>query len=579
MKITLTVLLILLGFAIAHIVVAQDQHVVDSLESVVGLMEDSEDKVNVLIDLSDEFRNSDFKRALTYVDQSCELSEKISFHSGSVRSLIRKADLYAKLSDHGKALEFAIQTKEMSEDIGNKKIFALSYFVIGDIFNYLGDYNAGADYLFQSLKLYESTFDSVGMALALNGISIAHFKTGNIEKSTEYLLQSLNIAKEIKDIVGISRALNNIAANYQSQGKYKQAKQYLEESLEINKDLGFKDWIGINYMNLGSNSNNLGELELADKYYKLAIDLFNEIKSTKLLTTVYLSYSGYLYEINEIDSSLKYAQIAFDESFLKGINSDAYSSASLLRRAYQTKNDLKNALKYSILQNQYKDSLDIEQGAIKLSKLEIMHEFEKNEQIRKVEQQRKNFFIILIIVVLVFSLIVTIILIKRKSLKAKNALLEKKQLEIDLEVKNKELVSNMMYLSKKNEMLTDISESLLEVKKEAVKDETKAAINKIANKILKSSDDEIWEEFNLRFKMVHKDFYDILLGKYPDLSPSDLKLCAFLRLNMSTKEISELTGQSTSTLEIARYRLRKKLDITNKQVNLVTFLTQIDNSQ
>jgi DNA-binding CsgD family transcriptional regulator len=63
--------------------------------------------------------------------------------------------------------------------------------------------------------------------------------------------------------------------------------------------------------------------------------------------------------------------------------------------------------------------------------------------------------------------------------------------------------------------------------------------------------------------------------KYPDLTQSELKLCAFLRLNMSTKEISELTGQRILTIDHARYRLRKKLGISNSEINLVTFLSQI----
>ena len=110
---------------------------------------------------------------------------------------------------------------------------------------------------------------------------------------------------------------------------------------------------------------------------------------------------------------------------------------------------------------------------------------------------------------------------------------------------------------------------------EAVKDETKEAIRRIHTDLKKSTEDEIWEEFELRFQQVHRDFYDKLMDKFPDLSPNEQRLCAFLRLNMSSKEISELTGQSPNALETARYRLRKKLGISNSQVNLITFLSTI----
>jgi DNA-binding CsgD family transcriptional regulator len=70
-------------------------------------------------------------------------------------------------------------------------------------------------------------------------------------------------------------------------------------------------------------------------------------------------------------------------------------------------------------------------------------------------------------------------------------------------------------------------------------------------------------------------FYKKLINQFPDLSPNEQKICAFLRLNMSTKEISELTGQGVNALEIARTRLRKKLGITNTKTNLVSFISQI----
>jgi DNA-binding CsgD family transcriptional regulator len=143
-----------------------------------------------------------------------------------------------------------------------------------------------------------------------------------------------------------------------------------------------------------------------------------------------------------------------------------------------------------------------------------------------------------------------------------------------LEFKNKELALNVMSLLKKNEILSEISKKLINVKNEAVKDETKDAIRRIYKELQKSTDDEIWEEFELRFRQVHSEFYNKLMKRFPDLSPSEQRLCAFLRLNMSSKEISELTGQSLNALETARYRLRKKLGITNSQVNLITFLSK-----
>jgi hypothetical protein len=133
----------------------------------------------------------------------------------------------------------------------------------------------------------------------------------------------------------------------------------------------------------------------------------------------------------------------------------------------------------------------------------------------------------------------------------------------------------VMSLMQKNEILADLSEKLISIDETATSPESKETIKKVAKELQKSQDKEIWREFSHRFKEVHGEFYDKLLQKYPELTPNELKLCAFLRLNMSSKDIAELTGQRVSSLETARYRLRQKLGIANSDVNLVTFLSSI----
>jgi len=154
-------------------------------------------------------------------------------------------------------------------------------------------------------------------------------------------------------------------------------------------------------------------------------------------------------------------------------------------------------------------------------------------------------------------------------------ILEKEKIESTLNFKSKELSINLLALLKKNELIAKISQKVSEFENAPSKIDLKEAAIRLNNEIKQSSDDRLWQEFSMRFKEINSVFYDKLLKKYPDLSQSEIKLCAYLRLNMSTKEISDLTGQSTETLGKARYRLRKKFGLTNSDSNLVTFLTHI----
>jgi DNA-binding CsgD family transcriptional regulator len=130
-----------------------------------------------------------------------------------------------------------------------------------------------------------------------------------------------------------------------------------------------------------------------------------------------------------------------------------------------------------------------------------------------------------------------------------------------------------MYLTRMNEMVLIIAEKL---KKLDLIDRSENAkvVQSIVGELERTTNPDNWKEFEVRFQQVHTDFYRKLGEQYPDLTPNELKLCAFLRLNMSTKDISSITYQSQNSIMVARSRLRQKLGIA-KDENLVTFLAQL----
>jgi DNA-binding CsgD family transcriptional regulator len=131
-----------------------------------------------------------------------------------------------------------------------------------------------------------------------------------------------------------------------------------------------------------------------------------------------------------------------------------------------------------------------------------------------------------------------------------------------------------MYLIRKNELINNVAERLLNFEKTSLPENQKV-IHDIIMDLQKEADNDTWKEFELRFNQVHSEFYSNLRKLYPTLSPADEKLCAFLRLNMSSKEIAAITQQSIKSVEVARARLRKKLNLTNTNSNLVTHLSNV----
>lgn len=142
------------------------------------------------------------------------------------------------------------------------------------------------------------------------------------------------------------------------------------------------------------------------------------------------------------------------------------------------------------------------------------------------------------------------------------------KLRSEIEGKNKELAASTMSIIKKNEFLNSIKKELLEFKDPHL---IKPVI-KIIDKNLNNTND--WKLFQEAFNNADKDFLTKAKDKYPQLTPSDLRLCAYLRLNLSSKEIAPLLNISHKSVEIKRYRLRKKMSLTKKD-NLIHHILEI----
>lgn len=554
----------------------QEIYNADSLELALVNEDDVQKKMDILIELTDHILSSDPDRALILAKQTVNLALEYDNPKNKLLAWLQIGKIYWSQSDFRSSLEIGNKAKLLAESLNQQKELAESLGLISRNYLDLGDIEKSSDLNFQVLVIYEKLKDKRGIGKALNEIGNNYFEQQNYDEAIDYFQRSLALAAEINDLDGIARGLNNVAAVYGNKGDSQNFKSNLKEAIEINKKIGNRLWEGINYLNLGSLYKNEKSYDTSFYYYNAAAVIFKELNNLTKLAAVYNNFSMYYSDLNQQDSSLYYAKLAYDIGQKNNLKKTVYNAAILLHKLYIDKNDLNNAYQYSTIQYQMKDSLDIEKGISRLSQLELLYEFDKIEQENRLKQQKRDSTYIFIGTSLVFLfVIVVIIVINRNRLKRKNQEIEKRELKLELEIRNKELASNVMILMRKNEILSEIADKLMDIRNEAVRDETKTAIKRIAHELQKTTDDEIWQEFETRFKQVHGDFYSKLLEQFPDLSPNEQKLCAFLRLNMNTKEVSELTGQQVHTIEVARTRLRKKLGLVNTKTNLVTFLSQI----
>ena len=143
--------------------------------------------------------------------------------------------------------------------------------------------------------------------------------------------------------------------------------------------------------------------------------------------------------------------------------------------------------------------------------------------------------------------------------------LQNDKLQSEVESKNRELAVTTMNIVRKNELLMSIKEALLN------SGNSKEVLHIVEDNINSEGD---WEHFQEIFNQTDRDFLNRLKSLHPDLTPNDIKLCIYLRLNLSSKEIAPLLNISTQSIEIKRYRLRKKMRLERNQ-NLTDYILKL----
>ena len=143
--------------------------------------------------------------------------------------------------------------------------------------------------------------------------------------------------------------------------------------------------------------------------------------------------------------------------------------------------------------------------------------------------------------------------------------LQNEKLEADINFKNSELASSAMHLVKKSELLTKLKSELTHMMRGIDNPQAIAELKKLIKSLSEDDNmDKEWEHFSKHFDKVHSDFLVELKEKHPAITPNELKLSAYLRMNLSTKEIAQLMNISVRGVEISRYRLRKKLALPSE---------------
>ena len=585
------ILLSVCFFAFPFILSAQEQaptaeeQIAEQMEIIANSGKDST-RANAYGDLGKLYLSVDRDSAKLYFEKGIELSESIGFTKRAAFCHANLGIVYAGKSDFDKSFEefeTALNQYKQVDDFEGQARMLLN---MGNIHEVWGDYRSALDCDFKGLAICDSIdyvylfpqyhnnmgnlyykiqdyenallyFELADKSTARSGrtdlipnvklnLSGAAEKNGNFEKA--YAL-----AQEVIDLVdSIPNAINLVPTAYRRMAELARAEEKYERSL-------------LNYQ------------KMIDNYDNLEVGYFLPKSMSYVLALEGIGFS-YL-KLNDLKQAEQYLQKAYtfadSTDQLKPMSRSAKSLAEVKERLGK----ISEAYEYHKIYKWSADSLNNLDVARETAQLSVEHEYEMKQRDQELEaerqaanQKRKELIYIGVIAAGALSLVIIVLLYRLQRGRTEQAQLAKKNMKLDLDHKNRELASNVLYALKKNELLLDVSDKLKKVRS-AGKADQQSTIDEVIQEIYVNSKDIGWEEFELRFKEVHSDFYDRLTEKFPNLTPNELRLSAFLKLNMTTKDISAITFQSEHSIVMARSRLKKKLGVQDD--SLTTFLHKI----
>lgn len=476
---------------------------------------------------------SQYEKSIPIYDEVIEMYKELGDMTQVCAAMNNKANSLRSLGRYNECLETHMESLKLKEEIGDtEESIAASYWNIGNIQGDIENFEISNQYYNKAKTIYEK-LDSrddlasikVNMALNLKGQKeYEESKALLLEVEPYYIEKSYN-----NDLAGI---YDNVGWILAQQDSLDLAEDYYNKSLEISKRYGETSLIGLNLRHLGELYNKKGEHRKALRFMKDALQISEDTGTRKKMI-------GDLLEMSK-----------------------AYAGLGRYKKAYEFHTDY----------HELHDEILGKENIKKMNELEVQYQTEKKEkeliikqnEIKLLEErkQRAENQKLFLIISLIGALALAAAIVYALRQKMKRNKIEREKLDKDLEFKEKQLTTHALHLAHKNEVLQDLKSQIKELKAEGANSRRYQEVINTIN--LDINNDGTWDQFRNYFEDVHKGFNSKVMGNYPNVSNNDLRLMSLLKMNLSSKEIANILNISVEGVKKARYRLRKKLDLSTE---------------
>jgi tetratricopeptide (TPR) repeat protein/DNA-binding CsgD family transcriptional regulator len=564
---------------------AQKTPETDSLENAITGEHSIAQKLELYIQLIEIYQLSDLEKAASMCNEALRLaeSERDAKSMGLIHILkgnleVRSDSIAAAERDYTAAVEWLTGTPE-------DELLIQAHTALGNLYTEKENYPAAMEQFHMGIRISEEKSKTDKLPNLYNNLGVIYVNLNNPQKALDLYTKALVLFERKHDSINIAGTTTNIGSIYIQLGNYRIARQYYRAGLALFEKIGLRAGQAHALFKLGILFEMEKEYDSAIHYLDLSYTLQDNLGLLpsgspaifRAETEIHLGVN--YYESGKIEVAKVFLQKGYQNAYQNGQISLVSLAAKFLSDIKKKENDFKSALEYHGIFKRYSDSLYNEENVRKLTRLEMQYQYESQiakarleKELEEQKRKRTNLVYILVTAALLLVLVIIILLLRLEKNKKKKLSVERAALQEKLDHTSKELTTYVMHLLQKNELILSIIEKLKHARIDATTENKKVIAELIAE--LQSSTGRVsWEEFELRFQQVHTEFYTHLRMEFPDLTNNEIRLCAFFRLNMTTKEIAAITYQSLNSIKVARYRLRKKLHLTQDQ-SLSYFLSR-----
>jgi hypothetical protein len=516
------------------------------------------------------------------------LTGKFNFSNSEKTDSIQVQRLMAQsqkslLTDYALGIKLAVQATELAERTTYTQLTYDAYKLAATGALSAGTFDIAEIYLNKFLHLAEGEQDDKMIGKAFANLAMLHLYLNENSKADSLFNKGLQLmnnyslstreAIPYKDQIVFYLNLGHI---YKKQNKLVAAeKMYLKALKSAASSKEYIIYEGQLSQGLGILYLEMNRLPKAKFYLDYSMNLHRKQQITSMIAEVLLGYGRYFERTNQAEEAIK--------SYEEGIGlADQVKSIDLkvefsdyLYKIFKAQKSFEKAFYYLNLNLEQKELSKKQVTREELQRKSIQRKLMKEESAIQEQQQKNNSFIAIFVIMLIAiaAFYVRNTMIARKEI---NLLVQENQeqgnLKEELELTNQQMTSQALQAIQKDETLQQI---VKKIKNNQSDDGLNSQILKSISKDLeKINVTKNWDEFEKRFVGIHVNFFQNLFIAHPNLSSNERRLCAFLRLDMSTKEIASLTGQTIRAIELSRIRLRKKLLLTKSDLGIFQYLAE-----